>query len=120
MSGSVEAVPPAAACDRPVGARRAAGLEKAGREEPIVGLSNRGVTVAGAAAREGPTGKWARLEMAPQRLEKVESCARRSWRDPAGGRPARVRGSARPLASDASSPATARAKRSQRSCGVWD
>ena len=56
--------------------------------------------------------------MVPQRIENIELCARRSWRDPAGGRPARVRGSARPLASDASSPATARAKRSQRSCGV--
>src|SRR5208337_2210800 len=45
----------------------------AGREEPIIGLLSRGVSVAGAAAWEGPTAKGARREMAPQRLEKVES-----------------------------------------------
>ena len=61
-----------------------------------------------------------RLEMAPQRVEKIESCARPSWRDPAGESPAQVRGSARLLASVASSPAMARAKRTQQSCGVWD
>ena len=73
MSGSVEAVPPAAVCDRSVGARRAARLMKAGREESIIGLSNRDVSVAGIAAREGLRAKRARAEMAPQRLEKVES-----------------------------------------------
>ena len=35
-------------------------------------------------------------------LGKARSCARRSWRGPAGGRPARVRGGARTLASVAS------------------
>ena len=32
-----------------------------------------GVSVAGIAAREDPTAKWSRPEMAPQRLEKIES-----------------------------------------------
>jgi len=41
-------------------------------------------------------------------------CARRSWRDPAGGSPVRVRGSARPVARVAGPPATAVAKRTQR------
>ena len=41
-------------------------------------------------------------------------CARRSWRDPAGGSPVRVRGSARPVASVAGSSATMVAKRTQR------
>ena len=67
MPGSVEAVPPAAACGRSVGARPPARLAKAGREEPIVGVS-----VAGIAAREGLAAKQARREMAPQRLEKVQ------------------------------------------------
>jgi hypothetical protein len=44
----------------------------------------------------------------------------RSWRDPAGGSPAQVRGSARLLASVAPLPATAGVKRTQQSCGVWD
>ena len=42
------------------------------------------------------------------------ACARRSWRDPAGGSPVRVGGSARPVASVAGSSATAAAKRTQR------
>ena len=41
--------------------------------EPIVDLLNRGVSVAGIAAREGLTAKRSRPEMAPQRLEKIES-----------------------------------------------
>ena len=41
-------------------------------------------------------------------------CARRSWRDPAGGSPVRVGGSARPVASVAGSSATMVAKRTQR------
>ena len=41
-------------------------------------------------------------------------CARRSWRDPAGGSPVRVGGSARPVASVARSSATMVAKRTQR------
>jgi len=45
-------------------------------------------------------------------------CARRSWRVPAGGSPAQVRGSARLVASVARPSATAAAKRTQRSCGV--
>ena len=73
VSGSVEAVPPAAACNRSVGARRAARLVKAEREEPIVGLLNRGALVAGIAAREGLTAKWACPETVPQRLEKIDS-----------------------------------------------
>ena len=43
-----------------------------------------------------------------------------SWRDPAGESPARVRGSARPVASVASWKVTTAAKRTQQSCGVWD
>ena len=88
VSGSVETVPPAAVCNRSVAARRAARLAdtrggaasrrptgaRDGRtpEQPIVGLSSRGVSVAGAAALEGLTGKYARRQMAPQGLEKVE------------------------------------------------
>ena len=45
-------------------------------------------------------------------------CARRSWRDPAGASPARVRGSARLVASVASWKVTTTAKRTQQSCGV--
>ncbi len=41
-----------------------------------------------------------------------------SWRDPPGGSPAQVRGSARLVASVASCKATTMAKRTQRSCGV--
>lgn len=47
-------------------------------------------------------------------------CARRSWRDPAGGRPAQVRGSARLVASVASRKVTTVAKRTQQLCGVGD
>ena len=73
MSGSVEAVPRSAACDRRVGARRAARMAKTGRGEPMVGFFNRGVWVAGIAARQRLTVKRARREMAPQRLERTES-----------------------------------------------
>jgi len=49
-------------------------LAKAGRQEPVVGLVDRGVSVAGGAAQEGLTAaKRACPEMAPQRIEKVES-----------------------------------------------
>jgi hypothetical protein len=41
--------------------------------EPILDLLNRDVSVAGIAARECPTAKRSRPEMAPQRLEKIES-----------------------------------------------
>jgi hypothetical protein len=41
--------------------------------EPIVDLLNRGVSVVGIAARENLTAKRSRPEMAPQRLEKIES-----------------------------------------------
>ena len=41
--------------------------------EPIVDLLNRGVSVAGIAAREGLTAKRNSPEMAAQRLEKIES-----------------------------------------------
>jgi len=68
--GSVEAVPPSATCNRSVGAPLTARLAKAGREGLIVGLLNG--SGASIAAREGLTAKRARLEMAPQRLEKVE------------------------------------------------
>ena len=47
-------------------------------------------------------------------------CARRSWRVPAGESPAWVRGSARPVVSVAAWKATTTAKRTQRSCGVWE
>jgi hypothetical protein len=73
VSGSVEAVPAAVACARWVEARRMARMAKAGRQEPVVVLLDRGVSVAGGAAPEGPTAKRAPPEMAPQRLEKVES-----------------------------------------------
>ena len=69
MSGSVEAVPPSAACEGSIEALCAARLAEAAREEPIVGLLDRGVSVAGIAAREGLTAKRAR----PQWLGKVES-----------------------------------------------
>ena len=46
--------------------------------------------------------------------EKLFACARRSWRDPAGGSPVRVGGSARPVASVAGSSVTVVAKRTQR------
>jgi len=48
-------------------------MAKAGRQEPVVVLLDRGVSVAGDAAPEGLTAKRARPEMAPQRLENVES-----------------------------------------------
>src|SRR5215469_8044842 len=47
-------------------------------------------------------------------------CARRSWRDPAGGSPAQVRGGARLVVSVASAVVTPRAKRTQQSSGVSD
>ena len=72
MSGSVEAVPPAAACKRSVGAQRGARPAKAGPEEPIIGLSSRCASAAGVAASEGLAAKRARREMVPQRLEKVQ------------------------------------------------
>jgi metal-dependent amidase/aminoacylase/carboxypeptidase family protein len=52
------------------------------------------------------------------RFAPVIECARQSWRYPAGGSPAQVRGSARLVASVAWSSVTAVAKRTQRSCGV--
>ena len=78
--------------------------------ENIDSAPGNGVTPDGGGRREGPA---LGPQMAPQLIENVDSCARPSWRDPAGGRPVRVRGSARPLASVASSPAMARAKRTQ-------
>jgi hypothetical protein len=41
--------------------------------EPRAISPNRGVSLAGIAPREGLTAKWSRPEMAPQRLEKIES-----------------------------------------------
>ena len=41
--------------------------------EPRAISPNRGVSLAGIASREGLTAKWSRPEMAPQRLEKIES-----------------------------------------------
>ena len=72
MSGSVEAVPPAADCNRSVGTRRVARSLKDGREEPIVVLFSRGVLAAGVAALEGLIAKGARRETVPQRLENVQ------------------------------------------------
>ena len=54
------------------------------------------------------------------RLVSIDCAPQASWRDPAGGSPAQVRGSARLLASVARLSATAGAKRTQQSCGVWD
>src|SRR5271154_1365265 len=48
------------------------GSRAGGAPEPIVNLLNRGDSVAGIAAREAD-GKRSRPEMAPQRLEKIES-----------------------------------------------
>ena len=48
------------------------------------------------------------------------TCARQSWRDPAGGSPAQVRSSVRLVASVAWPLATVVAKRTQRLHGVWD
>ena len=48
------------------------------------------------------------------------TCARQSWCDPAGGRPAQVRSSVRLVASVAWPLATVVAKRTQRLHGVWD
>ena len=48
------------------------GSRAGGDPEPIVDLLNRGDSVAGIAAREAD-GKRSRPEMAPQRLEKIES-----------------------------------------------
>jgi hypothetical protein len=72
VSGSIEAVPPAAACKRSVGAQLAARAAKAGLEELIVGLSSRGASAASVVAQESLTAKRVRREMAPQRLEKVQ------------------------------------------------
>ena len=52
--------------------RLARGSRAGGDPEPIVDLLNRGDSVAGIAAREAD-GKRSRPEMAPQRLEKIES-----------------------------------------------
>ena len=51
--------------------------------------------------------------------ESTSRSARPSWRDPAGESPARVRGSARPVASVAQWKATTTAKRTQQLFGVW-
>ncbi len=59
MSGSDEAVPPAADCNRSVGTRRVARPLKDGREEPIAVFFSRGVLAAGVTALEGLTGKHA-------------------------------------------------------------
>ena len=49
------------------------GCRGAAAPEPRAISSNRGVSLAGIAAREGLTAKRSRPEMAPQRLEKIES-----------------------------------------------
>jgi hypothetical protein len=54
-------------------ARDAAAQPRLAAPEPRAISSNRGVSLAGIAAREGLTAKWSRPEMAPQRLEKIES-----------------------------------------------
>src|SRR5271157_3634265 len=57
MSGFAETVPPAPVRDRSIEARRAARVAKAQREQRIVDLLNRGVSVAEIAAREKVTEK---------------------------------------------------------------
>ena len=65
MSASLAAVSPAAACGNPIGARPAA-------EEPALDFASRRLPVSrGAAGRSSV--KRSRREMAPQRIEKVES-----------------------------------------------
>ena len=54
-------------------ARDTAAVPRLAAPEPRAISSNRGVSLAGIAAREGLTAKWSRPEMAPQRLEKIES-----------------------------------------------
>ena len=70
MSGSVEAVPPATIRNRSAEARRVA---KASRVKPIVDLLNRGVSTAAMPAREGLAVQRGRPEMAPHRLERIDS-----------------------------------------------
>ena len=57
MSETPETASPAAPHDRSIQARRAARLVKARREQRIVGLLNRGVSIPEIAAREGVTEK---------------------------------------------------------------
>src|SRR3954463_10102281 len=61
-----------------------------------------------------PTRKQNPTGFAQRRAENLFACARRSWRDPAGGSPVREGGSARPVASVAGSSVTVVAKRTQR------
>ena len=69
--------PPAARRDRSPGARRAARVRRAEREERIVALLNRGVSVAEIAAREGRS-------MSRMRAQVREILARRMPQPPAG------------------------------------
>ena len=72
VSGSVEAVPPAAACDRSVGAQPT-GARRTLRWKSRSSVSRAAaLRPSGAAALEGLAAKRARREMAPQRLEKVQ------------------------------------------------
>jgi len=71
LSGSVAAVPPAAACSRSIGARCASRAAKAGWEKPIVDSLNRGVSRI--AALDDLTAKRSRREMVPQGLENIHS-----------------------------------------------
>jgi hypothetical protein len=70
LSASREAVPPASARGRSIGARRAARLAKAGR---VAGLASRGASAAGIAEREGVTVERIRPKTVPQELENIRS-----------------------------------------------
>ena len=80
----------------------------------VIWIRQEGVPTSGDFA--GKTCIWCRGCSATIKM----GCVRRSWRVPAGESPARVRGSARLVASVAAWKATTTAKRTQRSCGVWE
>ena len=71
-------------------------------------------------SRESARARLADVGARARRRDGLNECARQSWCDPAGGRPAQVRSSVRLVASVAWPLATVVAKRTQRLHGVWD
>ena len=94
--------------------------ERARRKLVLINLLPYGFSVKWAGAARASAESLKASCDSGQALEKAQKCARRSWRDPADGRSAQVRGSARLLASVAGPSATSVAKRTQQSCGVWE